>query len=228
MNNKANNAVFDVILAEALKENCVRELSKPDEKLPKHEFSPDFDKKVKRLSLSIDRPERIKHTGKAVRKIMLSAAAAMGIVFCVFLTQPPVFASVERVIKNSLPFYDIFMFKGEADRQSFDSGKTFGYVPDGYSLRTVIYNTESVFQVYNSADDSQIRFRYGTADHSVITQETDSRKVETFTRNGMVYHYYGSRHNTKNTLLWYDDNCYYQLDAQLEKNELLKIAESIR
>ena len=228
MNNKANNAVFDIMLAEALKESCIRELSALEEELPEHEFSSDFDKKVKRLSRSIDRPERIKRVGKTVRKTMLSAAAIMGIVFCVFLTQPSVFASVERVIKNSLPFYDIFMYKGEADERSFDNGKTLGYVPEGYSLKTVIYNIESVFQVYDGADNSQIRFRYGTAEHSVITQETEDRKTETFTNGGVVYHYYRSRHNTKNTLLWYDDNCYYQLDAQLEKDELLKIAKNIR
>lgn len=228
MNKNANNAIFDIMLAEALKERCISEISGSDSELPEHEFSAQFGKKIKRISRTVDRGRDMKRAGRIIRKTVLSAAAAMGIVFCLLLTQPTVFASVEKIITNSLSFYDIFMYKGDTDADSFDNSKTFGYIPKGYAIRTVIYNSKSVYQVYENGSDAQIRFKYGSAENSVITQEKYGRTAETFAKNGITYHYYGSHQYGKNTLLWYAEDCYYQLDAELEKDELVKIAENIR
>lgn len=84
MKNELKEKIFDLILKEALQESLDRELQEIDEMVansPPHEFSPEFEKKMRKLINSVGRKERIKRYKQICIKVVVSAAAIMGVLF---------------------------------------------------------------------------------------------------------------------------------------------------
>lgn len=96
MNNELKEQIFDLMLKQALEEYLDTEFQAIDEMVansPPHEFSPEFERKMKKLINSVGRRDRIRKCKriclKAI-KVFVIVAAIMGVVFCVLLTQPAV------------------------------------------------------------------------------------------------------------------------------------------
>ncbi len=233
MNNELKEKIFDLVLKEALQESLDRELREIDEMVansPPHEFSPQFEKRMKKLINSIGRKDRIKKYKRIAVRTVVSIAAAFGLIFGVLLTQPEVSAAVQNVIRTVFDRYDKYDYIGEElTVDNFNNNIRLGYVPDGYYLSSGDYSHISVSLTYVNKDKNEIMFDYGIADGASSFYDNEHNSYCNFTVKGIEYFYYESNDNDfYNTLVWYEDGYAFSIFAHLSKEELVKIAENIK
>ncbi len=233
MKNELKEKIFDLVLKEALQECLDEELKEIDEMVansPPHEFSPQFEKRMKKLINSIGRKDRIKKAKRIIVRTAVSIAAAFGIIFGVFLTQPEVSAAVQNVIRTVFDRYDKYDYIGdELTVENFNNNIRLGYVPDGYYLSSGDYLAANVALIYKDIDDNKIMFDYGIADGTSSIYDNEHNSYSDFTINGMEYNYYESNDDDfYDTLVWYKDGYSFSIFAHLSKEELVKIAENIK
>lgn len=210
MKNELKEKIFDLVLKEALQECLDEELKEIDEMVansPPHEFSPQFEKRMKKLINSIGRKDRIKKAKRIIVRTAVSIAASFGIIFGVFLTQPEVSAAVQNVIRTVFDRYDKHDYIGdELTIENFNNNIRLGYVPDGYYLSSGDYLAANVALIYKDIDDNKIMFDYGIADGTSSIYDNEHNSYSNFTINGMEYNYYESNDDDfYDTLVWYKD-----------------------
>ncbi len=230
MNTATKNKIFNAILAEALEDCLDDELKKYDEiKFDRtHEFSPQYKMKRRKIINSVGRKNRIKKYKHIAVRSVISIAAAFGLVFGVLLTQPEVYAAVQNVIRNVFDKYDKYeCVSEELTVENFDDSFRLGYVPEGYYLSEGNYSPAFVTLTYTN-ENEKIIFAYGIADSLLINHDNEHNIFETFTVDKIEYYYYRSiDKDFYSTLLWYENGYAFVLDAQLSKDELVKIAENV-
>ena len=106
MNSELKEQIFDLMLKAALEEYMDKEFQEIDEMvaaMPKHEPTPELDRKIKKLARSIGRRERIRKCKQIcvkVIKVLVIIAAIMGVLFCGLLTQPAIYTAVQNIIRS--------------------------------------------------------------------------------------------------------------------------------
>lgn len=230
MNTAYKNKLFDFVLTEALKEYVEMELKEVDELVMKepHEFSPQFEKKMKKLINSVGRKENIENCKRIAGKTIVLLAIMGSLLFGGLLTQPEVFAAVQNVFRSIFDKYDKYEYVGEeVTVENFDNSFRLGYVPNGYSLSDGKYSPISVTLIYSN-ENSNIEFQYRIADGLVSNYDNEHNSYVSFYSNGIEYHYYESNDSDfYDTLLWYADGYVFSIFAHLPKDELVKIAENL-
>ncbi len=231
MNTVSKNKIFDIILADALREIMDSELENITEAEP-HVFPDEFEKIMKGTANSVGRKKRIKKYAHMGAKAVITATAIFGILFGGLLTRPEVYASVQNVIRGVFDKYDKYEFDGgELTVESFDDSFRLGYVPDGYYLSEGHYSPIGVLLKYTHGFDensNEIFFDYGIADASSIYLDNEHHTYEEFTINGIEYNFYESTDKDfMSNLLWYEDGYVFIIYAHLPKDEFVKIAENI-
>ncbi len=229
MNNESKNKIFDVVMTEALKEYMDTELKQMNElaKADTCEFSDKFKRKVRRIENSIGRADRVKKGGIVILKTLVTAAAVFGIIFGMLLTQPEVFAAVQKTIRTVFGEYDKIEYIDEATAALNDDIRL-GYVPEGYYLSKGTYTPIDVVLTYTNRTDD-IRLEYGFANGAVAHIDNEHSEYEQFSSDGIEYHYYKSTVDSYLDILTWDKNGYlFVLTAHLSKDELIKIAENIK
>ena len=230
MNMTYKNKLFDFVLTEALKEYMETELKEVDALVMEepHEFSPQFEKKVRKLINSVGAKDRIKNCKRIAVRIAVSLAIMFSLLFGGLLTQPEVYAAVQNVFRSVFDKYDKYEFVSDKlTIENFDNSIRLGYVPDGYCLSEGFYSSMGVTLFYKNKTD-QIIFEYGIADFSTTSYDNEHNSYSSFYFNGVEYHYYESNDNDfNNKLIWYKDGYVFGIYAHLSKDELVKIAENI-
>lgn len=233
MKNELKEKIFDLVLKEALQECLDEELKEIDEMVansPPHEFSPQFEKRMKKLINSIGRKDRIKKAKRIIVRTAVSIAAAFGIIFGVFLTQPEVSAAVQNVIRTVFDRYDKYDYIGDKlTVENFNNNIRLGYVPDGYYLVNGDYSPAFVSLTYVNEYENEIMFDYGIAKGASSIYDNERNSYSNFTINGIEYYYYESNDNDfYDALVWYKGGYAFSILAHLSKEELVKIAENIK
>ena len=230
MNAVTKNKIFDAILAEALEECLDEELKKYDEIVldKPHEFSLQYKKKMRKIINSVGRKDRIKRYKRIAVRSVISITTAFGLIFGVLLTQPEVYAAVSNVIRNVFDKYDKYEYVGEElTVENFDDSFRLGYVPEGYNLLLGNYSPAYIRLTYTNEND-EIMFAYGIADNLTASYDNEHNSFDIFSSNGIEYYYYKSNdEDFYSTLLWDENGYAFVLNAQLSKDELVKIAENI-
>ncbi len=193
-----------------------------------HEFSPQFEKKMRKLINSIGRKDRIKKFKHFAAKSVVSLSIVFSLIFGGLLTQPEVFAAVQNVFRSVFDKYDKYEYVGEElTFENFDNSFRLGYVPDGYYLSEGNYSRMSVKLTYKN-ENKDIKFKYGIAESLSANYDNEHNSYDKFYSNGIEYHYYESNDSDfYNTLIWYDSGYDFSILAHLSKGELVKIAENL-
>ena len=233
MKNELKDKIFDLVLKDALQDSLDKELQEIDEiaaNSPLHEFSPQFEKRMKKLINSIDRKDRIKKYKRIVVSTIVSIATAFGLTFGVLLTQPEVSAAVQNVIRTVFDRYDKYDYIGnELTVENFNNNIRFGYIPNGYYLSSGVYSHAVVSLTYIDENGNEIMFDYGIADGTSSIYDNENNSYSKFTINDTEYHYYESNDSDFfDTLVWYKDGYAFSILAHLSKEELVKIAENVK
>ena len=235
MNNETKEKIFDLVLADALMGSLDIELREIDEnkEYDDYKFPDTFDRKVRKIANSIGRNDIIKKCTQVCVKVVVTAAAIMGVIFGGLLTQPDVYAAVQNVIRTIFDKYDKYDYIGyigdELTVENFNNNIRLGYVPDGYFLSSGEYFPAYVTLLYKDKNDNEIIFDYGIADGLSVIYDNEHNSFSSFTTNGMEYYYYESNDNDFfDVLIWFKDGYSFSILAHLSKEELVKIAENVK
>ncbi len=231
MNNESKNKIFDVLLTEALKEYMDIELNQINALAQSEccEFSDKFERKVHRIGNSIGRADRIKAFGKVVFRTVVSAAVAFGIVFGMLLTQPEVYAAVQKTIRTVFGEYDKIEYVDEAaDDTVINDSIRLGYVPEGYYLSEGKYTPLDVSLIYKNGEN-RIKFEYGFANGKFAYIDNEQSWYEVLTSDGIEYHCYLSDDKSfYDKISWCESGYYFVVSAHISKEDIIKIAENIK
>lgn len=229
LSEQANERLWDALLTEVLIEDCKNELAELEAAAEPYTFSSNFVKKIQKIRRSVGRRELAIGITVFVRKAAVTAAVIMGVLFIGFLTQPKVYAAVEDVVRSVFDNHDKYTYQGEPAKGTFDEYKRLGYVPDGYELRSIVYGKSIAALTYENADEETIDFDYGFADSVSISIDNERHDYKRIRCNGQTYYVYSAiEKSDKSTIIWYDDDYIYSIDAQLSESELIKIAENVK
>ena len=229
LTDRANSRLWDALLTEALTEHCERELERLDG-TESVGFSPEFDKKIKKLRRSVGIKEQAAGFGKAARSIALTLAVVLSLCFCALLTQQEVYAAVQNVIRETFSDHDYITFKSDVEPET---GKQLrlGYVPEGYELMQINFaGGFGATYLYDDGNDNYLTFDYGYSNGFFIDIDNEHSDSKEVTRNGQTYYYYYPKNHDNNldsALIWYNDGYAYCISVPLSLEELVKIAENI-
>lgn len=223
-----NDEIFEILLRNALIAKYENEVTIAKREAIEHSYSDIFKKKIKKISNSINRSERIKTTGKIFKKTVVIAASILGIVFSGLLTQPEVYAAVEKVIKSIFSTHDSYTYQGNSSESLFNKNMQLGYIPEGYDLRSIFYSDVNASLTYESSDEKYIYFDYGFAENSLLSIDNERHNCYELNFNDTTYYFYEAiEEGDFNTLIWYKDDYYYSIDAQLSSDMLVEIAKNV-
>ena len=230
---RSNERIFELIISDALADLWDKELEEiyNDGSIEHHSFSKEFERNIHKVRRSIGRKERMKNAGRFSLKFFVTIATIMGIAFGGLLTQPTVFASVQNVFRNIFSGYDKYTYLEEQQEDfTFDQNKRLGYIPDGYELRMVFYSANNMYLTYESVDDDTMKFDYGVAENSSKIIDNERHNYYELNNDGVTYYFYEAidPEADSNILLWYLDDYVFSINAQLDKDELVKVAENIK
>ncbi len=227
LSKNANERLWDAVIKEALIEDCNIELREFEQIKEEHVFSMQFEKKINKIRNSIAVKEYINSIWKFFKNLIITVAAIMGIVFSGMLTEPQVYAAVKNVVRNIFSDHDNFTHKQNNGEIIFDKNKTLEYIPDGYTLRSVFYADNSVFQTYDAENGQEIQFDYGLAESSSISIDNERHFAKEINIENQKYYYYAAiEENDFNSLIWYNNGYVYIITSQISEEEIVEIAEN--
>ena len=200
--------------------------------LPEHKFSRRFERRMKRLFRNCSRtPQQVRTIGiaKKVAAVIGIAILAAGITIVSVEAFKKPFARVEFRGGNKPISYDFRM--GTAKYYDVDLTCTFyGYIPDGYEKTEETYNSaKTVSRLRYEKDDGSgfminlkvispgsVAYTWTDADINGMTEMEINGEDALLTYNEGEY-----------TLIWWQCNVLCRLSGNLEKDEIIRIAEGI-
>ncbi|MCL2076950.1 MAG: DUF4367 domain-containing protein [Oscillospiraceae bacterium] len=224
--------IFDLILAEALWEDCEREIALFERKEAtevEYTFSEKFEKNVKLAGKQLKRKQNIIKLRKAAPKFAASAAA---VIVCVALAfNPTVSAFFKDIITKITGGYNQYEFIDDVDitSENFNHELRPEYLPEGYRITNVYYGLDFIIIDYTDNDDRIITLEYISANHGEIGVDNENSETYTVLVNGKEAIFHESNADDRpNYLIWENSGYAFVLFAQIESNELVQTAESIK
>ena len=225
-----NNEILDIMIKYALIERYTEEVNSLRQEVDDISLSEAFERKMEKFAHLAGRNERVKGVFNISVKVMVTAAALMGIIFGGLLTQPKIYADVLDVIRSIFSTHDSYEYQSGNTTENLDFNKSISprYIPQGFTIRFVYYADSDVSVTYDNADGEEIKLSYGSSYDSKISIDNERSQLFEFERNEITYYYYKALEEDKfSTMLWYKNNYYFVITAQISEEEFVKIAENI-
>jgi hypothetical protein len=233
-NESTYNGIFDLILTQALKEDCEREIALYSDSLDRHTFSEKYNRMIKIIEKQLKRSENISKLKKSTPKLATAAAA---LIVCVALaTNPTVSAFFRNIITWITDGFARHEFRNDIEItiESFNQELRPACLPEGYKTSIAIYSPISMYiefvnQRDNIEDDTYIILEYSIAGGAVISIGIENAEQYYVSVNGKEAVFYETTTEDRTGyLIWESGGYAFMLIAQIELDEFVKIAESIK
>lgn len=190
----------------------------PDE-IPEAERSKKHEKWKKNLFNKMRDDHYHRFTTKTI-KVMLIAATLSALLLTAFVIP----SSREFIIDN----FDIFSrYKLTESNNNAVSGEiTVGYIPEGFKLTNERVSSRTIINEHTDSNGGVFIITKSTSSTEAIF-DTETGEIERIVVDGQEYVFYIDKNNYK-FLVWNKNDYVYQIDGTLPKNELLKIAETVK
>jgi hypothetical protein len=192
------------------------------------EFSPIFEKKIKKLMRRADHPI-LYHTLKRIAVILLTLLIAGTVWISVDADARAAFFGW---VSDTISTYFVYNYIGEAN-DSFDSSDYRpNWLPDGYSEISEKASDKRTRVTYlNDKSESYIVFIYyrNKEEPSVFVEFSDTNAVEAQVNGCSVMFFVSEKEDVTSAITWVstDDSLFY-MSGYLGENELIMIAESVQ
>ena len=222
--------ISDSMLRSAAKKSCeiyVNQLESGYDPKTQHEFSPEFEKKIKKLRRTANHPI-VYRTLQRIASIILVCLIACGAWFTVDAEARAAFFGWVTEIYET---YFVYRFEGNADYSESSVAYRPTWLPEGYTEFYVDDIDATTVVSYQNADGLLLTFRYThnpnetdwfiDATHAVIKETTvNGYPAELLLADNIT---------TASVIAWTDeqDSAFY-VSAFLGESELIKIAENVQ
>ena len=222
--------ISDSMLHSAAKKSCeiyVNQLESGYDPKTQHEFSPEFEKKIKRLRRKANHPI-VYRSLQRIASIILVCLIACGAWFTVDAEARSAFFGWVKEIYET---YFVYRFEGNADYSESSVAYRPTWLPEGYTEFYVDDIDATTVVSYQNADGLLLTFRYThnpnetdwfiDAEHAVIKETTvNGCPAEILLADNIT---------TASVIAWTDeqDSAFY-VSGFLSESELIKIAENVQ
>ena len=222
--------ITDSMLRSAAKKSCeiyVNQLESGYDPKTQHEFSPEFEKKIKKLRRKANHPI-VYRSLQRIASIILVCLIACGAWFTVDAEARAAFFGWVKEIYET---YFVYRFEGNADYSESTVAYRPTWLPEGYTEFYVDDVDATTVVSYQNADGLLLTFRYThnpnetdwfiDATHAVIKETTvNGYPAEILLADNIT---------TASVIAWTDeqDSAFY-VSGFLSESELIKIAENIQ
>lgn len=189
------------------------------EVIPEAERSEKHEKWKRKLFDKMRNDRYHRFTTKTVR-VMLVAAVLWALLLTAFVIP----SSREFIIDN----FEIFStYKlTESNDNSVNGEITVGYIPDGFELTNKQVFAKALVNDYtDSLGDIITITKYSSS--IKVEFDTEMGNIENIDINGQKYIFYVDENNY-NYLVWNKNDYVYQIDGAISKDELLKMAQTVK
>lgn len=200
-----------------------------------HIFSDEFELKIAKLIKKEKRKSIIKTMTQSSKRIAIVFLIILSGIVTVTMNVEAIRVKVLNVITEIYTEFTSFIFSTDDN----DEATTFKplepkYITQGYSEVERFENPIGLFIVYENSEKLQIRYTADDINNNSVILDTENAIVEEIDINE-----YKAKYITKNNtqqLFWNDNKILYWLDqevsneivSELDKEELIKIAKSIK
>lgn len=232
---KAKEKMFEAILEYAgacHAENIANEMQEdePDEQIP---FPSELDIRIRKLIARHNRKESIKRIWKTTAKVFPKVAA----IFCAaFISFTILITSVEAFRVKVLNFIiDVSKEYTNIDVENNNSSEIPSdweniyipeYVPEGFKISTTQKLAFSKIIVYKNNVGQSIIYTQsigGKRNIRIDTEDAATEKILINENEGLL-----AEKNGRITIVWHNNDACFSLISEADKNELIKMAESIK
>jgi len=228
---KLKQAQFEAMLELAVNENHNRKMSEipPQDELEKaYSLSPQHERRMRTLFTKTRRADAV----KKLRKLSFRAAAVLIItaylIFGALMLHAEVRGVVTRVIVESFDSFTRFRYVGDPAPNANTIWQP-SYLPSGFSWQGISYNTPMKGFGYVDDEGSVIRFHFAPAGTVSMTVGTSHSLGYITSIDNIDYHIFDFTDWDSNvSIFWEKDGFFFTLEAQLDVDELLKIAQSVK
>lgn len=188
------------------------------EEVPQAEYSENHEKWLKKLFDKMRDNRYHRFTTKTV-KVLVIAATLTALLLTAFVIP----SSREYIIDN----FDVFSRYQltESNDNSVNGEITVGYIPEGFELAEKHINSKWIAYDYFYGSDRITIIKSSSI--SKIEFDTETGTLENIAISDIIYTFYDDATNY-NCLLWNKNDYVYQIHSTLSKEELLKIAETVK
>ena len=187
--------------------------------VPEAEYTKNHEKWKRKLFNKMRDNRYHRFTTKTVKVLMIAAVLS-----ALLLTAFVIPSSREYIIDN----FNIFSRYQltESNDNSVNGEITVGYIPEGFELVDKQTSSKSIVYNYENKTNMTITIIKYSSSYKV---EFDTEKgcVENLNIDGESYVFYIDANNY-HYLIWNKNDYVYQIDCKLPKEELLKIAETVK
>lgn len=216
------------VLREALEiysQECADSLPNEDE-LEKHIFSEIFEKKMMKL-IKLQKKSYYQYINTVGKRV---ASIVVVFILCLFITVFSVKALREPfinfVVETYEKFTSIFVEKDTPDENIEFKVMTPQYIPEGYVAEELINDKTMYIRRYSHSDDIYFIYTQNFYDELQAIIDTENiayEKVQINSLEGICYENKGM-----NCLVFNDGIYTFNLSGYVSKDEIIKIAESIK
>lgn len=201
---------------------CIMSFNEWDATIPEDLPEPNYSKKhIRRMNALINKMRgNVYHhfTTRAI-KIMLVAA----VLFALLLTAFVIPSSREFIIDN-LGIYSTYQLT-EDNGNSVSGEISVGYVPEGFELESEEFKSKCGVSVYTSTNNYFTVYKYPSS--TKVNFDTENTNVEKISISSKIYTY-SSKELDIGCVIWTQNDYIFIIEGHLPKEELLKIAETIK
>lgn len=190
------------------------------EDLPEPEFSK---RHIKRMNILLNkmRGDVYHHFTTRTIKIILVAAVLLALLLTAF-----VFPSSRDSFMDNFNIASRYQMTKE-NKNSVPNEITVGYIPEGFELEDTQPSSKGVLYAYSSSSNSKFTItKFSSAIE--IDFDTETNDSEIIYMNNVAYTYSENTLSNNKNIVWIDNDYIYRVDGNLSKDEMLKIAESIK
>lgn len=219
--------ISDEVLVRAAKlvGSAMRE-SLPDPDTCRHEFSPEFQKEIQAMK---ERARRAERSAKYLKRASIAAVIALCCTGLFLAVNPEARATVsswfKSIYENTLVYHFSAEFQGDTLPEC-----DIGYIPEGYEEDRVIETHTGKTILFSDGNDMFFVDWYMLSDSMALQiLSTDIELIPTTVNSHNAEFIVPEDQSETTDLLWTDDErgIGFVVSAYMEKEELMKIAESI-
>jgi hypothetical protein len=229
-NQKLNEGFFDVMMKVACEEIMDKQIAEWDAlNTGEHKFSPEFERKMKKLMRGQTRKLRMKKARKVLSRAAIVILVVMAIGFTFTMSVEAVRVQFINSIREFAEEYIGFSF---SERNEQSSGEILrpAYLPEGYDESDVQTTQAGV----------RITYRHSNGKRIILKQQVMLDGTEVRIDGEHISDYYvtvylgvdlqvyeGINEDADNYIIWEDGSSFFQLSGSIESSELLEMAKSI-
>lgn len=187
--------------------------------VPEAEYTKKHDKWIKNLLNKMRDNKYHTFTTKTIKVLLVAA------VLCALLLTAFVVPSSREFIIDRFDIFSRYKLT-ESNNNAINGEITVGYIPEGFKLTNKQELSRLIMNDYTDSNGGIfVVSKYSSS--TEVDFDIETGNIEKINVNGKTYMFYVDNNNY-NFLVWNVNDYVYQIDGNLPKDELLKIAETVK